>query len=192
MKPILLGFVLCLSQPAMAQTTPFGFREGTSIAELRRLGAKPVEGPQGVWTVATAPQSHPSFEAYLLLADDSTGLCKVVATGVTVETSVYGTELRIAFDRIEEAITEKYRQGSRSDFLRAGSIWDEPNDWMMAIRQKERVLATYWENPAPDVRVIMLQANALSANRGWVSLHYEFANFPACKKRIDAAERRVF
>jgi hypothetical protein len=26
-----------------------------------------------------------------------------------------------------------------------GSIWDEPNDWMMALRKQERFLAAYWK-----------------------------------------------
>ncbi len=38
----------------------------------------------------------------------------------------------------------KYGKRTKYDYLRSGSIWDEPKDWMMSLRQEERTLALFW------------------------------------------------
>jgi hypothetical protein len=114
------------------------------------------------------------------------GLCKVGATGLTVDTGSGGSDLRMVFERIAGRLATKYGDPEHSfDFLQAGSIWREPNEWMMALKLKERVLANSWTGS--DGVVILLQANALSSNKGWVSLSYEFPNFRACTKELETA-----
>ena len=84
----------------------------------------------------------------------------------------------------------------RHDFLRSGSIWDEPEDWAMGLYKEERVLQSFWTfSPARSedgVQAVYLTANALSSSKGYVSLFYEFSNFDQCSKELDKAKNAAF
>ena len=42
-------------------------------------------------------------------------------------------------------VGDTYGEYRRVDVLLPGSIWDEPEDWMMALRQNERQLQAVWD-----------------------------------------------
>jgi hypothetical protein len=148
-----------------------------------------IGGKKGFFKAARVPKPHSAFESYTLAISPKQGLCKVVAIGVDIRTSVYGAELVSQFDAIEQMVTEKYGRAQRHDFLRSGSIWNEPRDWMMGLLKKERALTTFWtreEIPAlpPALGAIELEANALSSEKGYLILSFEFANFDVCSAEL--------
>jgi len=67
-------------------------------------------------------------------------LVKLAAIGKNVSTSVYGSELKDAFNEMEKSIIAGYGDSKRYDFLRSGSIWDEPKDFMMGLLKKKELL----------------------------------------------------
>lgn len=167
---------------------PFGLRMGMQPTEV----GKPASNPQnGVYIYSRLPIPFSRADEYLLLFGQKSGLCKVVASGVTKDTSVYGSELKSEFTDIRDALVSKYG-GSKNDydFLKTGSIWDDPQDWMMALLKKERVLASAWEftGRGDEVANLMLKANALGTNKGYVTIAYEFSNFSACRAELDASD----
>jgi len=129
-----------------------------------------------------------------VLFTEKTGVCKVMATGVTVNASVYGDELQSEFESVRTSLQGRYGAGELQDFLRPGSIWDEPRDWMMGLYKKERVLAALWSGPSlpSDIAAIGLQTRALGPGEGWLSLTYEFSNFEQCQAEIKRNQRDVF
>ena len=78
-----------------------------------------------------------------------------------------------------------------------GSIWKEPNDWMMGLKQKERTLVAFWDEEtgadmSSTVANIMLEANATSSSSGYLSLSYEFDNAQVAFDEREASESSVF
>ncbi len=138
------------------------------------------------------PKGHSDFDDYRLLITPQHGLCKVVALSKAIPTSVFGEELKDKFEKIESAISQKYGQGKRYDFLRSGSIWSEPRDWMMGLRKNERTLAEFWTGDTsqlPDnIHVIALKTHATSTEDGLIELGYEFKNSNDCIEWIKSQE----
>jgi hypothetical protein len=121
----------------------------------------------------------------MVVVTASQGLCKVGGIGRTIQSSSFGTEIHDEFDQLEEALEKRYGKHKAFDFLRAGSIWDDSQDWMMSLAKKERRLAAFWgsewgSSTPQGLQAIALQAHALGPSRGYVNLAYEFENFDKC------------
>lgn len=196
-----LAFVpLLFALPLVAQqepATPFGFEMGTSVAALDSMGAETAGETPGIYKLDTAPQPHPAFEYYAVVATEATGVCKVLAIGNDIDTNSFGQQLRQGWDNVAEAVAAKYGGPETVDRVMPGSIWDAPEDFMMGLLQQERYLAAGWtpENGAnlPDNLLgILLQAKATNSSTGYLSLGYEFTNFTECKAAIEAEQNAVF
>ena len=92
-------------------------------------------------------------------------------------------------------MNDKYGSSKKYNYyLRRGSIWNEPRDWMMALQKKERTLVTYWtadekSNLPSDIKAIALRAFALGSEKGYLKLVYEFPNFGECVKEDKEASK---
>lgn len=161
---------------------PFGLMKGMTEKALREvvtLGV--VRGESGVFSTVRVPVSHPEFDSYRLMIGPKAGLCKIVAAGRNIETSVFGAEARSVYENIEAMVSEKYGSPTTLDFLRAGSVWDEPQDWMMGLLRKDRIRRSLWEIRSGT---ILLELGALSSAEAFVRLSYEFPNFTACAAEL--------
>jgi len=96
-----------------------------------------------------------------------------------VQNDAYGNALHSQFDTFQEALDKKYGEHQEFDFLRDGSIWNEPKEWMMGLYKRERVLRSYWGDSTSNIRV-ELKASGLGSSDGWLTLYYEFANSSKC------------
>ncbi len=178
------------SSASSAEGGPFGLTMGLSERSVRSLvRLDTVSGQRGVFRASTLPRPFAGFEWYTLVISPREGLCKVSGVGRDVSTSVFGTEAKSAFERIEELVTEKYGTPRKFDFLRSGSIWDEPRDWMMGLLRQERVLAAYWSadvgSSLPShIASIGLEMQALSTDKAYARLGFEFSNFAACSAEL--------
>jgi hypothetical protein len=170
---------------------PFGLSMGMKPTEVGRKLEK-LSNPGGYKTTEV-PQSHSAFKEYMLLFGPKTGLCKIVAMGPEVATSVYGRELRSAFDKLEERLKVQYGKNKKYDSLEQGSVWNEPKDFMMGLLKKERTLVTFWtmEDGATlkdNIGIIELVAKALSLEKGILLVSYDFQNIDECHKELEATE----
>jgi len=168
---------------------PFGLNKGDSLSKLKTHGLEPI-GTSGLYRAKAVPNPHPQFDFYAVVATPEEGLCKIIARTDEISTSVYGSELKDRFEAIRDALEAKYGKGETYDKLRAGSIWDEPKDWMTALVKKERTLVTYWvDGTYPDgIESITLEASADDRSSGDIRLVYELDNFSACLARKKAKE----
>ncbi len=169
---------------------PFGLSMGMKPSEV---GGKLKEHGPGKYRTTEVPQPHSAFKEYLLFFGPKTGLCKIIATSPEVATSGYGTELRSAFERLEARLKVQYGKHERVDFLQKGSIWNEPKDFMTGLLKEERILISYWSMEGgatlkDSISGLMLEAHALSQEKGAISVGYEFQNRDECQKEHDAAE----
>lgn len=189
---ILIAALLAISIPA--QAGPFGLDMGTPLVELNKQMKLKLE-ITGVYSTPSVPKGHLDFGGYQLIVTPAQGLCKIVAYSQVISTSVYGTELASKFSSLESALSSKYGKPKKFDFLKGGSIWKEPRDWMAGLLKKERILSSYWlikNLELPDsIRIIQLEAVAISREEARIELLYEFKNFDQCrdwiKSQIDSA-----
>jgi hypothetical protein len=167
---------------------------GMTAPEIQRLtGARPSPNDKNVLYAATVPSPNPEFESYHLIVSPTTGLCKIIGVGNTISSDAYGSTVQSHFQNISDALTAKYGTPTNEfDFLKSGSIWDSPREWMMSIRQNERTKASYWGGPEAKSRlpsplsVIELSVSALDSSDGYLMLVYEFTTSDKC---IDEIQR---
>ncbi|WP_455233444.1 hypothetical protein [Geopseudomonas aromaticivorans] len=190
LKHCMLGMALAVAAGA-AHAGPFGLEMGESLAQLQGRMALTKVGEYQYGAKAT-PKSHPAFEEYLLVITPKHGLCKVMAATPDIKSSSFGTEVQGKFESLEAAVTSRYGAGEKLDFLKKGSIWDDPNEWMMALVKKERSLMTYWggkgKSLQDNVAMIQLSAGAHQSSAGYVTLGYEFKNSDSCLDWINAQQ----
>jgi hypothetical protein len=191
------------SQVANTAAEPFGFHKGmTRQQAVEAVGASNVEkcaNLNGVdrLCLRTAPKPHPAFDEYDLIFSPKEGLLKVQAIGPTISVNSYGDEAKEAFHDIAAQLSARYGPPNIADFLQAGSIWNEPKDWMMGLLKNERILASTWEwandpHDAAGTNGITLDFDALDSGRGWLSLGYEFCGWTKFIDSVHADAGKVF
>lgn len=170
--------------PGFAQ--PFGIAEGTPTVQLN------VVKETGPFTYLIRPNaSHPDFEFYSALSTPESGVCKLLASGFTLANDAYGTQVISLFEILTEQLTLKYGNSRKFDYLRSGSIWNEPRDWAMSIHKNERVYARFWNKEEHSslqygLQSIQLKVEALGADQTYVIISYEYNNLDKC-----AAKRKT-
>ncbi len=201
----LLGLLAFAAMPSAllaqndAGTGPFGLRMGMSAGDLRRLvDVKEVEPGQRPIVLQTdrLPRHHDAFEGYLLIVSEKVGLCKVVGLGETLAVKSEGKELRSAFNDLRESIEKKYGRHLTRDELEPGSALSDKKQWMQSLHAKERHLAAFWDAEerstlSDDISEIVLDARTLSADEGYLRLHYAFSNWGRCEEETKQARRRA-
>lgn len=174
---------------ANAIAGPFGLSQGMSLAEVQKQGPFAlVPSEQFLYRTTTIANGHQDFKRYTAVITPETGLCRIRASGRDITTSVYGSELLRKHQELVDALTEKYgKPSNKFDYLKAGSIWKDPNDWMLALLRGERVLKWFWTDKEgsklPDsLDGISVTAHALSQNEGYIELAYDFKNVTRCSE----------
>lgn len=169
---------------------PFGLEIGLSRDIVEKMIGKtltPLPGEPNRYSVDTLPKTHNEFERYVLEFSSEHGLCSVMAIGRDISTDSFGIAVKGRFSELEEGLSSLYGRPEKSDFLLPGSIWKDSRDWMMAIRQGERVLASSWESSASvplksELEQVFLIANAGSSDKGYLKLQYAFTNNDFCEQ----------
>ena len=197
----ILSLVVCslTVQVWSLKAGPFGFEPGMTKQQIiDKLGSGAIQESKGdVLTLKKAPLSHSGFEQYMVIVDPKRGLVKLVAIGKNVSTSVYGDELKDAFNEMEKSIISAYGESKRFDYLKTDSIWNEPKDFMAGLLNKERTLESFWPNDDAtklkgQVSTINLEAKALDQQTGYLILGYEFVGFHEYSEEQKNKENQVF
>jgi hypothetical protein len=184
---LMLAFI-----PVYAAAGPFGIEQGMKKEQLKDLKeTKPFQFS------ISPPKPHPRFELYNVKIHPKTGVCFLLAAGVTISTSVYGTELKGEFEEIRGQLSKIYGNSDTYDQLSYGSIWNEPKDWMMALRKKERGLQASWNNKSnakmkDGITEILLSTIAPRTDKGYLVLQYEFSNTEKCRELIKKEAAKTF
>jgi len=125
-----------------------------------------------------------------LIFSPKDGLLKIVAYGNDIKTNGFGEAVHDSFLEIRDAISQTYGQPEFTlDHVRAGSIWKEPEDWMMGLRKEERELTTVWSKNLPNqIQDIVIEAIALSTEKGYLRLSYELDGWD---QYVDTLKKRA-
>ena len=186
-------FAAALVLPVEAQG-PFGLEMGTSLDSIREEFGISGEVANGMYYILKkVPRPHSSFESYAVQVSESSGLCSINGMGIAVESSSHGVQVRARFNQLREQLEGAYGASSEIvDRILPGSIWDEPEDFMMGLLKKERILNAEWSQPGRNaVSKISLITVASDRSSARVSIRYELDNFTECEKEIQEAESSV-
>jgi len=183
-----ISMICLMLMPAYALAQGFGIQQGTSVEEL-----DVVEDLGGGRYIINVPSPHSEFEVYVVWASDAQGVCLVRGVGKNHDNDRYGQSVRTAFDKLERALEERYGEFGKGDFLNAGALWDEADEWVMSIHQSERAYQSVWDaesgSELPDSIVeIILNIDAVSSSSAWIGLQYRMANFDECQQELEALD----
>lgn len=175
---------------------PFGFKQGLTRAEVESMAGDSstlLPGSKNAYLLNTAPKPHGAFENYVVVIGDASGLCVVRGIGKDITSSRHGIQLKSSFDEMEATLSELYGASEKTDRLLPGSIWKEPEDWMMGLVKEERYLFAQWPRKGQvlknELDSVALGVRAKSSDTGYLVLEYLFQNHEQCTEESKAAEK---
>ena len=185
-------------QPSLpASDGPFGLEAGLSRKNIEDMIGHPLEASEhsaNLYIANTLPKLNNNFESYALLISPNVGLCQIRAIGKTINTDSYGIALKSTFADIKSSLDSIYGKSEKDDFLLSGSIWKEPQDWMMGLYKKERVYMASWKSTNDAMKKnsltsIGMEIRSLSNSSGFIFLEYDFNNDSSCQKELENAKK---
>lgn len=184
--------------PSPPRPSPFGLKMGLSYKLLEQeIGTNLKEGGTYTYSVDQVPRPHPDFESYILVVAPDSGLCQIRAVGKAIDTNVFGEQLMAHFLELIMQLGSNYGTFEATDFdVKEGSIWDEPEDFMMGLLENDRVIRSVWMEEHDsrlqnDIEEITLAAGALSRTSGFLLLQYSYSNVDECVREIREKEKNV-
>jgi hypothetical protein len=165
---------------------PFGLSMGMTKNQLEQLEST---DNKFVYKTSKVPKPSSQFDTYILQIGDKNGLCVIKALTDVISTNRYGFSVKERFKSLEKALEEKYGSHKIQDLLLSGSIWDQPEDFMVGLTKNERFLRAYWDEEehstmSDNIRSIALVAVGVSNETGIVYIQYEFSNTDKCEEEL--------
>ena len=151
---------------------PFGYEMGQAIS------GEPDGQTDSGFLYQFSPKEFTGWAWVVAEYTHQTGVYAVTALKLVEDGDDYGLAHRAAADSLVEILTKKYGAFEKADFLRTGSIWDEPNEWLMGISENERLYA-YEKEGAIEGN---LERIYVSVRDNGIGLHYFFNNYDAGKE----------
>ncbi|HEX2554209.1 MAG TPA: hypothetical protein VHL98_10935 [Microvirga sp.] len=191
---ILAGATLFLAGPVAADG-PFGVTMGSNPLDYPTC--KAAEGVTGAYDCSGLPRSHPDMRVYNLISSSETGVCLLRGSTDILETSSFGSELRMKTEELKDQVSSVYGPSNKFDFIMPRSIWIDPSYWMMAIVKNDRHYAYAWNKDSKarlkdNIKNIVLSAKAIDATRGYVQIEYVFENHAKCQEEHKKARAKAF
>lgn len=172
-----------VTAPGVSFDGPFGIAKGEPLSAL----SKGQEVRPGFYTITAVPQPYPNILSYVVQNTPQHGTCMVRAISNEIESDSFGGNLRSAVDHVRDDLAARYGKPTQSyDFLSAGSIWGDPQDWMIGVGKNERTYSFYWKAPKNadpktwrSVEMVGLSAGS-DGHKGWFIIEYDFVGNEEC------------
>lgn len=190
LKQILPYILLAVSaNGAFAADGPFGVSMGD---DPMKLGCAPLTAA-GTYRCNTLPKAHSAFEGYVLKSTEQTGVCWIKAVGLDVNVNSAGSEIRMQVDQLAEQISITYGKAAPLDWLQTGSIWDEYEEWMMALSKGERIYSYEWDaRGKKNLTQVYLAAVTSRADQAYAVAEFSFSNKTECDDILKRKEAGAF
>lgn len=174
--------------PAVLSAQAFGIDMGASLSDLS--GAE--YAGNGTYFI-NAPRPHSEFESYIVTLTETTGVCMIKGIGRYHSNDRRGESVRRAFKSLEHILNENYGAGDHIDWLRPEALWDGSNEWVMALRQNDRIFVTEWKEELGaelpgEISSIGMFVAATGPGTSFIILQYQFSNFEECDREIKAQD----
>lgn len=170
---------------------PFGI--DTENFSLESYDCEPVNTTT-FFKCSTIPNKHPDIESYIIQYAEKVGVCMIKGISVDIRDNVFGSNIQSKIEQIKEQISSKYGAGDDIRYLQSGSIWDEPEDWMVGLAKDERTFATEWNmaTPIDGTSIIFLAAKAINRETGYFVVEFYSSDHKKCDEVRNADEASSF
>lgn len=191
---LLVAFVLLACSAVFAG--PFGIEMGWTYDQLVSNGVKVIGDPyvdNNVASYEVAPEkTHSSFDYYIVRIDEKEGVYSIEAYG-SIQTNEFGTQAKEAYENMKQQLSKGYGKPIELEYLKSGSIWDEPRDWMMGLVKQERTCSSFWmfEGRADHLQSVLLDLTAKYTDTGRLVLRYESDKTHEILERVKASQASV-
>lgn len=192
MRAQLTSIIFSFALPATVAAGPFGFE----------LDAKPPSEfcseteTKMIFKCSSAPNPHSQMEFYTVKYADGIGVCMIKGVGIDIKDNGYGLSTKAKADNLSEQLSSKYGPPTEiKDILLPGSIWDEPEDYMMSLIKKDRYSWHHWELNSSDfegLAEIFLAPQALSRDKGYIAIEFLTASYERCNEVASQSDAESF
>jgi len=176
-KTVLFVVIIIAILSSSAWAGPFGLRMGMTLKEL---------GPNeklndGIYRLTKVPVPHDRFFMYIAFVSPKQGLFRIDAITPPIRTDIYGDNIKGRYEDTKDSLTKKYGFCRSFDYLKDGSIWNEPKDFTMALLKSEYLLGAIWDrnegaNLPDNLESIGLKVECSSPDFCGLRLEYYFVN----------------
>ncbi len=172
---------------------PFGLEQGMSHEDISSIGG-------GVQLslidddryLVIPPKSHPSFGQYVVWLNEHQGLYYIKATGTTIKSSDYGTELKREFHNVLVPLEKKYGKFTLIDTIAPDFVLSDQQYWMYALRNGARTYQAHWEAPDNNPKYnnieeiwLGIESKNSYSNEGYIWIEYKFSNADEAQDSFD-------
>ena len=191
MKKVVMFSILLLCSVVLF-AGPFGLEMGWTKQDLIENDVEILLEEGNAFLVAP-PAPHSSFDTYLVDIDLDFGLYTIIAISDSISTSENGQQFLSEYNNIKKQLTTSYGEPTNDiNRLSYGSIWDEPQDFMMSLLKKDRTIGCTWNlGEENNGMKIALMPIAESLSSGNLTLMYTSPKFDEIQARKDAKEASV-
>lgn len=180
MRVLAAALVLGAASMAHAEVAePFGFKMGDPVSKYPQCVV--YEERPTLFNCKTASKPHPDMDFYIVEATPQTGICFVKGVGSDISATLSGYEVKAKVDRLHDQIAKRYGvRGELINFVEPGSIWDKPENFMMALSRKEVTYAWRGEELAENVKIFWVGARAGDTNVAYPVVEFYYSNYDEC------------
>lgn len=155
---------------------PFGLHPGMTLEEIKTAVGEqkvsPFPNSKGVYVLSSVPEKPEFFDNFFVAVSSKRGLAKLGA-GFSFKSNRSGQQVRENFQKVESFLVGKYgKPTDHHDYVRAGAIFKEDDEFMAALLQGERELRSFWK--LVDGTLLLLEAKAHDSTTALIGLTYEF------------------
>lgn len=155
---------------------PFGLHPGMTVDQIKKAvgeqNLSPFPNSRGVFLLSSVPEKPEFFDNFFVAVSSKQGLAKVGA-GFSFASNRSGQQVRENFQKVESLLVAKYgKPTDHHDYVRAGAISKQDDEFMAALLQGERELRSFWK--LDDGTLLLLEAKAHDPTTALISLSYEF------------------
>ncbi|WP_152530046.1 hypothetical protein [Agrobacterium tumefaciens] len=192
MHKIITVVALSLLTASSAWGGPFGVNKGDKIQNYPAA----IDRGDQMYGLPNVPKPHPLFTSYSVEAADGVGICRIHASSEPFDDDRFGIAAKQRYGEVRDQLVAIYGKGGGTDgeFIRDGALWDGPEEFVMALKQNERVHQTWWsqENGAKlkdGIKSIALAIKALNGSTSMLVIQYAFDNEQECRQAAEAASK---
>jgi hypothetical protein len=181
MKKFILPMIMVVIGLAL-NAGPFGFEKGMTAKQMKNKGIGIERFKNDLYEFTNVDGGDYRFFG---LIDNDKGLYFLRVSTDNIFTNSYGLQIKLKYDEIVDIMISKYGKPTTDiNILLPGSIWNEVNDFMMALFKEERCLITSWEFEQGEIEAIFVEVKAISTNEAIVMIDYYFSGQSEIEEKL--------
>ena len=171
----IFALLVCANIGLAGGEAMFGLTWGMSPEQVKASGVVLEEKFRqhnfSVFRTERLPKNLNDAKFYVLIFDESLGLCKVVMTGTTIKNDPYGMSGKQRFEELEKILTEKYHQQPMSSKTIGIKLWDDPDEFYQCLAYDGCGL---WGSVfLTDTKYIGLKLEGIERGMGYIEITVE-------------------